>query len=157
MCRLLFNVLLVPMKNFDHIKNRGCMYIACLIYFCWLLIFCLHRTWEYASCSPLRKSLAFIFLCLHWQDIFDTCLFMQSDTLEEPVFEHRSPGRQAGSHQSCLLLIPFIALLEPKHSSVPGTTGKLSLQSIPSVTGGRWGHKYKRRDMVTVIDGMAVT
>lgn len=95
MCRLLFNVLLVPMKNFDYIKNRGCMYFACLTYFCWILIFCLHRTWEYASCSPLRKRLAFIFLCLHWQDIFDTCLVMQTDTLEEPLFEHCSPGSQS--------------------------------------------------------------
>lgn len=95
MCRFLFNVLLVPMKNLDYIKIRGCMYFACLIYFCWILTFCLHRTWEYASCSPSRKSLAFILLCLHWQDIFDTCLAMQTDTVEEALFEHSSPGSQS--------------------------------------------------------------
>lgn len=156
MCRLLFDVLLVPMKNFDHIKNRGCMYFACLMYFCWLLIFCLHRTWEYASCSPLRKSLELIFLCLHWQDIFDSCLFMQSETLEEPLFEHGSPGRQSVTRAACFwshfLLYWNLNIPESLAQQV-----KISLQSIPNVTGGSWGHKYKRRDMVTVIDGMAVT
>lgn len=34
---------------------------------------------------------------------------------------------QAVSHQSCLLLISFIALLESKHSWVPRTTGKNKL------------------------------
>lgn len=155
MCRLLFDVLLVPMKNFDHIKNRGCMYFACLIYFCWILIFCLHRTWEYASCSPLKKSLVFIFLCLHWQDIFDTCLFMQTDILEEPLFEHGSAGSQS-PELHCF----WSHLLCYWHLSVPESLiqqVKINLQSIPNVTGGRWGHKYKRKDMVTVIDGMTVT
>lgn len=122
MCRLHFNVLLASMKNFDYIQNRGCMYFACLIYFCWILIFCLQRTREFGSCSPLGKSLAFAFLCLRWQRYF-WLVFVHANSLCRGTPVWRALIRQSVIIVT-IVLISFIALLEPKPCRVPRTTGK---------------------------------
>lgn len=136
-------------------KNcKNCMYFACRIYFCWILTFCLRRTREFASCNPLRKSLAFAFLCLHWQRYF-WLMFVHAHSLFRGTPVWTSLIRQSDIIVT-IVLNSFIALLELNHAESLSQQVKISLQSVSNVTGGRQGHKYKIRTTMTVIEGMTV-